>query len=109
LCKTCDSLTCHNFVDRSMQILWKFIESSEIVKHRLSKIIFSTLWIRSSLTTDGQPNTSLFIVNSCSPAHLRIFYTTVLQFLHSLNFGGKPRTIPDGFPLHSCSYSGDGQ
>jgi hypothetical protein len=69
-------------------------ETFEIVKRRLSQILLSALWSRSSLTTDGRPTTSSFIIS---------IYTIVLQFLQSLHFGRKsPRIIHDGFPLHSC-------
>jgi hypothetical protein len=54
---------------------------------------------KSLLTTDGWPLRSsswnFFAI-------LWTFYTIVLQFLHSLHFGCKPRIIHDGFPQHSC-------
>jgi hypothetical protein len=34
--------------------------------------------------------------------HLWTFYTTVLQFFHSLHFGCKLRIIHDGFMQHLC-------
>jgi hypothetical protein len=68
-------------------------ESSEIVKRRLSHILFSTS--NKTITHFRWPTTSLFIVNLCSPAHLWTFYTIVLQLLHSslVHFGRKPRII----------------
>jgi hypothetical protein len=86
--KTCDSLACDNPVEKSVWNLWKFTLSSEIVKHHLSQIFWSTLWMRSSLTTDGWLTTLLYM-NICSPIHLWTFYTSVLQFLHSLHSGCK--------------------
>jgi hypothetical protein len=49
---------------------------------------WSALWTRSSLTTDGRPTSSLFIVNIFF-ALIWTFYTIVLQFLRSLHFGHK--------------------
>jgi hypothetical protein len=48
-------------------------ESSEIVKRRLSEILWSTLWTRSSLTTDGWPlhsSSSTFVHPSLNILHL---------------------------------------
>jgi hypothetical protein len=60
-------------------------ESSEIVKRCLSQTFWSTIWTRSSLTT----NTGHFALHREHLfARLWTIYTTVLQFLHSLHFGG---------------------
>jgi hypothetical protein len=55
LCKICDSLACDNLVENSVWNLWKLTWSSEIVKHRLSQIFWSTFWTRSSLSIGAQP------------------------------------------------------
>jgi hypothetical protein len=81
--------------------LWKFTRKfwnceapsfTIFLVHTLNKIITHYRW----------PTTSLIIMNICLSAHLWKFWTTVLQFLHSLDFGHKPLLIHDGFPKHSC-------
>jgi hypothetical protein len=73
---------CDNFLEKIARNLWKFTRrfrhcekpsSKNCCVNTLNKFITHCRWL----------TTSLFILNICSPAHLRTFYTTVLQFLHS--------------------------
>jgi hypothetical protein len=87
---------CGNLVENSAWNLWKFTRKfwnceassfTNFLVNTLNKIINQYRWL----------TTSLFIVNICLPTHLWTFYTTVLQFLHSLHFGCKPLIIHDEF------------
>jgi hypothetical protein len=71
-------------------------ESSEIVKCCLSQIFWSTLWTRSTLTTDGQSlHSSLWTWFPILEHSTPLSYSSLT--LHSLYFGYKPCTIHDGF------------
>jgi hypothetical protein len=75
--------------------LWKFevnFWNCEAPSFTLNIIITHYRW----------PTTFLFLVNIRSPSHLWTSYATVIQFLHSLHFGRKPRTVHYGFLQHSC-------
>jgi hypothetical protein len=78
LCRMCDSLALLGWSPKEkVWNLRKFIwvlNSWGAVFHKFFRTLF---WTRSSLTTVGQPTTSLFIVNERLFDHLWTFYTTV--------------------------------
>jgi hypothetical protein len=63
-------------------------ESSEIVKHRLSHIFWSTLWTRSLLTTEGQPLRSslwTFVCLSISEHPTPLSYSSFTHYILAMN------------------------
>jgi hypothetical protein len=88
---------CDNFLEKVAWNVWKFTRifwhcEASSFKNGLVNIL------KTFITHCRWLTTLLFIINICSLAHLWTFYTTTLQFLHSLHFGHKPFIIRNGLP-----------
>jgi hypothetical protein len=92
--KTFRSIVCDNLAENSAWNLWKFTRKLWNCEAPSQKF-FSQHF--------GQDMADHFALH-CEHlfAHFWTFYTTVLQFLHSLEFVHTPCIIHNGFPQHSC-------
>jgi hypothetical protein len=90
---------CDNLLQNIAWNLLKFTRKFWNCKALSFTNFLSTLWTRSSLTTDGWLTNWLLIVNICS---LIFEPSTLLSYTSFTHFGHKlPRIIQDGFLQHS--------